>query len=126
MLSVTATHQMILAWKRARMHNDTAALGYPRENILAKAGRGRSLRPPPIPDGEMTDAELVQKVVDRMPNEMKRVFEAYHLMLVDDSRCRCLPHKIRASALGITPKTYRMRVRKAFEFCRIWLDPFTA
>jgi hypothetical protein len=118
MLSDSATAKMILSWKSARLNPGSSNLGYPTENILEKAGKGRSTSYSPLPDGELTDAEMVQKVVDRMSKEIKLVFEAYHLMLIRGKRCRELPHKLRAAALGISKSTYGRRRDAGFMDCR--------
>ncbi len=129
MLSESATNRMIRSWRRARLSSGVAALGYPTENILEKAGKGRVTAYTPLPDGEMTDAEMVQDVVDRMSGEIRAVFEAFHLMLIRGDRCRELPHKARALALAISEKTYRTRRDAGFKHCQEWLpyylDRFT-
>lgn len=112
-----------MTWKRARLSAGTDSLGFPRENILEKAGKGRST-PPPIPDDEMTDPEIIQAIVDRMDKAMREVFEAYHLMLINGQRCRDLNHKARAKVLRIPERTYRYRRDAGFQFIREWLGTY--
>ena len=130
MISESATNEMIRVWRRARLSTGTEALGYPTENILEKARSGRSTGRPPIPHGEMSDPEKVQKVVEQMSYEIRSVFEANYLMILRGKRCRNLPHKARALVLGITPKTYKARLQAGFRFCQeklvIFLDMITA
>lgn len=116
--SETVVLAMIYRWKAARLSSGVEALGFPTENILEKAGKGRSIGRPPVPDGERTDAEIIQAIVSRMPEEMRTVFEAYYLMLIRGERCRELPHKARALVLGLKPTTYFRRRDKGVEYCQ--------
>jgi hypothetical protein len=122
MLSDSATARMIWHWKRARLSTGTVQLGYPKENVISKARMGRSVSLPAMFDDQMTDAEMVQATVDKMSKEISSVFEAFHLMLIRGERCRELPHKSRALALGINYKTYKARNLAAFSFCQDWFQ----
>lgn len=126
LISESSVSVMIRSWRRARLSPGTESLGYPTENILEKAHKGRSTGRIPLPEGERTDAELVQKAVDIMPDELRWTFEAYHLCLIRGSRHRELPQKMRAMALGLRPTTYFRRKDSAFTFCQksltSWLD----
>ena len=70
------------------------------------------------------DADVVQHIVDRMPDEMRSAFEAYHLAIIRGERCRDWPHKARARTLGIPPTTYfrRKDAGKAYIAARLPLD----
>ena len=57
------------------------------------------------------DAEIVQRIVDRMPDEMRTAFVACHLEIIRDERCRGWPHTARANSLGITRDQYNWRVK---------------
>ena len=110
---------MIRTWRIARTTSDTNALGYPKQNILDRcikyggtAGRGG---PSPIHE-DVTDAEIIQAIVDKMPVEMRTAFEARELGLVNGQRQRHIPNKRRAQILGIAESTYWYRVKSGQEF----------
>ena len=112
---------MIVSWRRARLSVGGENLGFPSMNILAKAGAARSGRPPPLPDGELTDAEIIQKLVERMGEELRRPFEARHLALIGNRRVNGKNHKQRAHILGIPARTYWYRVDSGHKFIAIEL-----
>ena len=122
MIGDTSVAEMIRAWKRARLSSDEHLLGYPSISIIAKFGLARSGRPAPLPEGERTDPEIIQGIVDIMPIEMRFCFEAFHLKLIKGTRCRALPHRARAYALGVSERTYRRRVKAGYRFITTWLD----
>ena len=124
----TTADAMIRSWKIARLSSDSA-LGYPRVNILARCalyGGGVGLpvyRASFLPSERQQDADLVQRIVFRMPDEPKAAFEAYHLGLIDGTKARELSHKDRAIKLGIAcRKTYYNRVNQARDFIISSLD----
>ncbi len=131
MLADTVVNHMIRVWRIARLSRELAALGYPSTNLIARcvemggtdgifSGSFRS-KTPPGPAG-ITDAERVQSIVNRMPRELRVVFEAYHLGLIRGDSCRKTPHKARALILGISPSTYFKRRKYAHTFLRGWLE----
>ena len=122
LISDSVVIAMVRAWRRARLSTGMDSLGYPAENILAKAGMSRSNRPPPLPDGAVTDAEIVQTIVEKMPDEMRSAFESYHLALIRNERCRGIPHKARALMLGISISTYWLRKDAGSSFIAEWLE----
>lgn len=109
----TVAADMLKSWRRARLAHGGEHLGYPTENILAKAGMARTGRPPPLPSGEKTDAEIVQDIVDTLMPEVKSAFEAMFLGIIRGERCRDIPHAARANVLGIDKSTYWYRVHAA-------------
>ena len=109
-VSQTVADAMISSWKRSRLSTVSTYLGFPRLNILAKFGMARSGRPPPLPDGELTDAEIVQKIVERMPVEIKRAFEARHLAIIAGKRRNGMLHRDRAKILCVPVRTYWYRI----------------
>lgn len=121
MLSDTAVWAMIRKWRLARLFALGNILGFASENILEKAGKGdRGF--PELPDGVLTEAERVQKVVERMPAEMRSAFEARELGIIRGERDKRMPHKARALILGISYETYRIRNNAAHEFLRRELE----
>lgn len=119
--SETTALAFIRSWKRARLSADLDGLGLPKVNILAKFGMSRDGRPPPLPDDQLSDAEVVQIIVDRMPDEIRNSFEAYHLALIRERRCNNYPHHARALILGIPKSTYFSRVNAGLKFICDWL-----
>lgn len=69
-----------------------------------------------------SDAEIVQRWVQRMPEELRTVFEAYHLGLIRGERCLKHPHRARAAILGVGKSTYYERCRAAHSFLRMNLN----
>ena len=63
------------------------------------------------PVGDTTDADRVQMAVIRLPDPLRRVFEAYHLALIDEKRYTGIPHEMRANVLGLAKSTYWHRVK---------------
>lgn len=120
MISESVVIAMVRSWRIARTSAPLAALGYATENILSKAGKGDPGHW--NPDGELTDAEIVQAIVDQMPVEIKTAFEARELALIRGERCRNLPHHARALTLGIAKSTYWLRVNAALDFIRRRLE----
>jgi hypothetical protein len=121
MLSESTLREFLKSWKAARLSRDLRALGYPRQNVLARvmemgplaSVRGRTGLPP-IED--VGDADLVQSIVEKMPRDMRSTFEAYHLGIIRQESCRDIPHKARALILGITEGMYYRRVRSGTVF----------
>ena len=113
-VSKTVVNAMVRSWRIARLSADTGGLGYPRVNILIRALMGRGGRIFQA-DDELTDADIVQKIVKVMPYEMQSVFEAYHLGLIRGERCAG-PHEERANLLGITKSVYFKRLPNATQF----------
>lgn len=118
-VSESVVIEMIRHWKAARLSSGVEALDFPTENILSKAGKGRVRSRPPVGEDDITDADIIQRIVQEMPYELRSVFEAYHLRLIREQRCRDdLPHKARALILGIDERKYRRRRKAAFRFCQ--------
>ena len=122
--SPTVVDAMIRVWKIARMNSGAQALAYPSTSLIARcvelggtdgvlchAYRGNT----PAAQG-ITDAERVQVIVEKMPGEMRSVFEAYHIGLIDEKVCHGQRHKIRAVALDIPTTTYWYRVKSGWQF----------
>ncbi len=122
--SESVVDAMISRWRKARLSKGEGALGFPTENVISKAGKGRVLRPPPMSDAELTDAEVIQTIVNEMPYEPRSVFEAYYLGMIRGQRCNRLPHKARALVLGIGDSTYRRRRRFAYRYCQVRVGDF--
>jgi len=82
---------------------------------------------PPI--DTITDAERVQKCVERLADEIRAVFEAYHIGLIRGDMClevvkgrrRTMTHKKRALLLGISERSYYTRLRFAESQVSEWL-----
>lgn len=114
-VSDTVVHDLIHSWKRARLSSGIV-LGFPKSTLLGRivefglaiVAGSRGKRPVSQEMG-VTDADNVQKVVEKMPYELKSVFEAYHLGIIRDEVCRREPHNARAMMLGISYKTYKRR-----------------
>jgi hypothetical protein len=62
------------------------------------------------------DAEVVQRIVDRMPKETKDAFEASYLAIIRGQYCTDWPHTARAQTLGITRDQYNWRVKAGKKF----------
>jgi hypothetical protein len=72
---------------------------------------------PDLSDGdEITDADVVQLIVQEMPEELRAAFEGYHIGLIRGDNCRGLPHKARALILGIPKTTYFNRVQAGRQY----------
>lgn len=117
-VSPSVVDAMIRSWKLARLAKDAGKLGYPRINILhPEHGVGEEDDTP-----DDTDAEIVQRIVEGMPGEIRRVFEAAHLAIINGDSCRGKPHKWRALALGIQQEgIYWARERAGWAIVRGWL-----
>lgn len=121
-VSDTVVNELIRSWKRARLSTDSESLGFPRINIIAKAvemggtviSGGKGARPVEAAADCLTDAERVQIVVDHMEESDRAAFEAYHLGIIRGDSCRGKPHNYRALILGISKKTYKKRVDRAW------------
>ena len=122
MISELTWLHFLRAWKRARLSAGAEALGYPTENILSKAGKGRVTGRARTPDEPPTDAELMQTIVIKMPQDMREAFEACHLCLIRGERYRGDPHVERARVLGVPKSTYWYRVDCGKKFVREWLE----
>lgn len=119
-ISETAADAMIRVWKLARLSKDDGGLYYPSINILhPKHGIGGS---GDLPTQGLTDAERIQSVVNRMADEIRAAFEAYHLGLIRGQSARGWPHKARALTLGVPASTYFRRVNHGRFFIVQWLD----
>ena len=120
-MSESALNHMIRAWRIARSARDLEALGYPRQNILARVmemGRfagAKSGKAPTPEDTVKTDADRVQAVVEIMPTAVRASFEAHQLALIREESCHGWPHKARAAALGLSHSTYKRRVKQGRE-----------
>ena len=123
MFSDSSFNAMLRSWRKARLDTGNSALGYPRVNILMKARMG-SRRTGPMPDEQVSDAEMFQLAVLRLDKDVRRAFEACHLALVDEQKYSGVPHKMRAQALGIPRSTYWYRVASARKSIRHYLDGF--
>jgi len=111
---------MLRTWRRVRTDVDSGGLNYPTVNILhPRAGLGAPFEPLQ----RLADAERVQAIVNDMPANIRRAFEAYYLGLVGGERCRDSRQKARAVLLRISEGTYfrrvaagRLIVREQLEF----------
>ena len=105
MISETTTNEMIRVWRRARLSRDNGHLGYPKINILhPKHGVGDDDEPE-----ENRDVEIIQSIVENMPDEIRFSFEAFHLWIIRNQFCRKRPHKWRWLVLGIDKIRYESR-----------------
>ena len=121
MLSDTSYNEFIRIWRFARMTTAAESLGYPRINILIKALMGRGGRRIDLQDGQVSDADIVQTIVNKMPDEMRTVYEAKLLCLIRGERCIGIPHAGRAIILGIPKSTYWHRYNSGVRFVKQWL-----
>ena len=119
--SALLVDEMLRYWKLARLSSASEDIGYPRINILVKALMGRG-QPQSLPDDAITDAEIIQTIVEKMPDEMREAFEARHLALIRGRRHRGMRHKDRARILTIPLSTYWYRVSSGHRFIAIWLE----
>ena len=123
----TTADAMIRCWRIARLSSDSGNLGYPKINIIARCAlyggglRASAFTAQFIPMQSQKDADMVQKIVVKMPHEMKVVFEAKHLGLINGKKMRHIPHKQRARALGIGHGTYWRRLDSGTKFVTDWL-----
>lgn len=121
----TVVDAMIRTWRLARLSSDSGALGLARDTIVKLAADPSGTRPgrtgTEAAADKLTDAERVQAIVDRMPEQYRDTFEAYHLGIIRGESCRALPHAARAPTLGISRKTYYRRERWGWGFVRDWL-----
>lgn len=132
--SPTVVDAMIRVWKIARLNSGAQALAYPSTSLIARcvelggtdgvmchSYRGN------IPASQgLTDAERVQSIVDKMPDELRNCFEAYHLALIGEKSYQRVPHRIRAGALKITRNVYNLRVKSGWNFVQDWLPEMLA
>lgn len=115
---------MVRTWRIARTTSDSCSLGYPKQNILDRCIKygGTAGRGGPVPEPvDATDAEIIQGIVDKMPPEMRKAFEARELGLIDGQRQRHIPNKERARILGVAESTYWYRVNAGHQFISDWL-----
>lgn len=64
---------------------------------------------------------IIQEIVDKMPRELRDVFEADYLAIVRGDSCKGEPRKYRAVLLAISEPTYYRRREAGREFVRTWL-----
>jgi len=127
MASDTVVNELIRTWRRARLSSDSGALGFPSISILGKVAEmggvnirgGKGSRPVEAAAECLTDADRVQSVVTNMPESESSAFQAYHLGIVRGDSCRGRPHKYRALILGISQKTYKKRVDRAWRILQM-------
>ena len=113
MISETTYNELLRKWRYARLNRDQGLLDYPSINILhPEHGVGGE-----EPDDDI-DIDTFQGCVDRLPKEIKSVFEAFHLGIIRGEYCRHMPHKVRWLILGIDGKTYKSRQLTAREAIR--------
>jgi hypothetical protein len=124
----------IETWRRARLGSEAHVFGWPPESLLwrivdlglqAIASLRCAVRMSTVPQTMIPvemDAVRVQAIVDRMPDEMRAAFEAYHLGIVRGDSCRDKPHKYRANLLAISESTYYRRKDAGREFVGRYLD----
>lgn len=118
-LSDTALDEAIRSWRRARRSYGYIR-GYPTVNVLDPTwGVGTAQA---VPDVSMTDADRVQRIVERMPPEIRTAFEAYHLAIVRGESCKEHGHKFRWTILAIPERTYFARVAAGRRIIAQWLD----
>ena len=104
MISESTANEMIRVWRRARLSRDCGRLDYPKINILhPQHGVGDD-----EPE-ENRDAEIVQSIVEKMPDEIRVSFEAVNLGIIRGEFCRKKPHKWRWLVLGIDKIRYESR-----------------
>lgn len=96
------------------------ALGYPRINIIAKMNMGSRSTAALI--DEVSDAERMQMIVNKMPQDLRAVFEACHLGLIHEASYIKLSHSKRADKLGMPVRTYWRRVDSGKKFASDLLD----
>ena len=108
-VSETTVYELIRKWRIARLNRDQDLLDYPRINILhPEHGIGQG------DENEVdTDVELIQRMVEGLPRDVRQVFEAFHLGVIRGEYCRQMPHARRWALLGIDRSTYRSRERTA-------------
>jgi len=112
-VSDTTVNELIRKWRTARLSRDQDLLDYPSINILHPEhgiGQGEDEHDP--------DVDTFQRLVDRLPPDIKAVFEAFHLRIIGGFYCRMMPHKQRARLLGIDHDLYRIRERSARDILR--------
>lgn len=121
-LSRSVVDAMIRVWRIARLSTDSECLSYPSISILGRCveqggtdGFYQGYRGSVPTSQGITDAERVQSIVDRMPDEMREVFEAYHLGIIRSQKWQ-KPHRERAIKLGIPWTTYRYRRDAGYKF----------
>jgi len=68
------------------------------------------------------DADFVQKIVLKMPMELKETFEAKHLSIIQGKKTVRMPHKERAKQLGISKSTYWKRLDSATKYVSDWIE----
>lgn len=128
-LSPTTVNSMIRSWKKTRLSRGADSLGWPPTSIIGKVvelgpdavAGSRGMRPRPVDDASITDAERVQHLVTQMPNDVRAVFEAYHLAQIGSKRFPGEPHKRRAHRLGMAYSTYKYRVNSGWHFLHRYL-----
>jgi hypothetical protein len=110
-----------------RLTKDAGTLGLPTINVLGKCvelgpeavagSRGqKSYSDPHSESLQEQDAQAVQRIVDHMPAEMRTVFEAYHIARIGSGTVHKSHHGDRARLLGISRRTYFVRVKAADSF----------
>lgn len=118
-----AVNSFIRSWKRSYLGHINA---WPSESIIAKIVQyAIRLDPTYTHANSISDGEVMAQIVSRMrkscPND-HQAFVAFHLRLVDGRRYpKCRDYQL-AKMLDITPKTFRARRDRAFEFARIELE----
>lgn len=131
-ISKSVVDHFIALWRRARLSSDAGSLGLAGDGLLGDVVQkgpdgvaGSRGATPPLSEF-VTDADRVQRIVDRMPEEIRTAFEAYHLALIRGERCKNDPHAARALILGISRPTYYRRVEFGWTIVRdhvqCWLD----
>ena len=121
MISASDCDARIRSWKLARLATDAWGLSYPSTNVLHPThGIGYASGMPPAQG--VTDAEQVQRIVDKMPGEMRACFEAHHLGIVRNESIRDWSDKARWLTLGLNRRTYYRRVSAGWRFVREWLS----
>ena len=118
MISDTTYQEMLNRWRKARLSADTEALGFPKISILVKALEGRGGRVNYMPDDALSDADIMQTIVNTIPDALKAVYEAKHICLIRGQRCIGMPHEGRANILGIAKSTYWRRFEAATTFVK--------
>ena len=122
--SDTVVNDWIRSWKLARLSKDI------RGGVGGLLGRLAELGPDAMQSRTFgsviltlffrsqleRDADVVQRIVNKMPDEMRRVFEAYHLAIIRGQRCAGQPHEWRANVLGIPKSTYFTRVSSGWHY----------
>lgn len=131
MLGNSVVNAMVSSWRRARLSAMIGTVsGYSSVNSIYRWMRFGMQKPERTyifservnEVQKVSDAEIVQQWVQRMPEEMRTVFEAYHIALIRGERCLKHPHKARAATLGISRSTYYERVKAAHSYLRMNLE----